>query len=72
MKINKESSSDEICNFLKQKGKVKKENILSNFNKENIKGNEIFFLEGNDYGELCFPLYGKIKKPLEEIKNQQI
>jgi len=42
MSITKESTVDEICDFLKQNG-IKKENIFVNFKKENIKGNEIFF-----------------------------
>ena len=71
MSINKKSSSDEICNFLKQNDFIKKENILSNFKKENIKGNEILFLEADDFIQLGFKFYKKITKTLEEIKNNQ-
>ena len=71
MSINKESTSDEICNFLKQNGFIKSENILSNFKKENIKGNEILFLEADDFIQLGFKFHKKITKTLEEIKNNQ-
>ena len=71
MSINKESTSNEICNFLKQNGFIKNENILSNFKKENIKGNEILFLEADDFIQLGFKFHKKITKTLEEIKNNQ-
>lgn len=71
MSITKESTSEEICNFLKQNDFIKKENILSNFKNENIKGNEIFFLEGDDFIQLGIKFYKKINKKLEEIKNNQ-
>ena len=71
MPITKESTSEEICNFLKQNGFIKNENILSNFKSENIKGNEILFLEADDFLQLGFKFYKKITKTLEEIKINQ-
>ena len=47
MSINKCSSSEEICNFLKTL-KIKDE-ILLKFKEENIKGNELFYLTDKDF-----------------------
>ena len=55
MSINKKSSSDEICNFLREF--IKKENIILKFRNENIKGNEIFFLEGKDFIDFGFKFF---------------
>ena len=71
MSISKDSTSDEICSFLKQKGFIKNENIIANFKKENIKGNEILFLQGDDFINLGFKLFKKIIKNLEAIKTSQ-
>ena len=71
MSINKDSTADEICSFLKQKGFIKNENIIANFKKENIKGNEILFLQGDDFINLGFKLFKKIIKNLEAIKTSQ-
>ena len=56
---------------MKQNGFIKNENILSNFKKENIKGNEILFLEADDFIQLGFKFHKKITKTLEDIKNNQ-
>ena len=71
MSISKDSTADEICSFLKQKGFIKNENIIANFKKENIKGNEILFLESDDFINLGFKFFKKIIKTLETIKNSQ-
>ena len=68
MSITKESTVDEICDFLKQNG-IKKENIFVNFKKENIKGNEIFFFEKNDFSNLGIKYPEKLIKELDKIKS---
>ena len=69
MSINKHSTNDDICNFLRQKGFVRGEKIMSKFKEENIKGNEIFFLEKDDFTkELGFKYYNKMDSTLNEIK----
>ena len=68
MSINKCSSSEEICNFLKTL-KIKDE-ILLKFKEENIKGNELFYLIDKDFD--YFGIRAKKKsliKKLEEIKS---
>ena len=56
---------------MKQNDFIKNKNILSNFKKENIKGNEILFLEADDFIQLGFKFHKKITKTLEEIKINQ-
>ena len=70
MLISKESTVDKICDFLKQNG-IKKENIFSCFKKENIKGNEIFFFEKNDFSNLGIKYPEKLIKELDKIKNNK-
>ena len=71
MSINKQSTNDNICNFLRQKGFVRGEKIMSKFKEENIKGNEIFFLEKDDFTkELGFKYYNKMDSTLNEIKKK--
>ena len=68
MSINKHSSVEEICSFLRT-CKIK-EDILQKFKEEKIKGNELFYLVDKDFDE--FGLNTKkvgIKKKLEGIKN---
>ena len=45
MELKKDSTIDDISNFLEQYIKQDKETIISNFKKEEIKGNELFFLK---------------------------
>ena len=68
MSIIKSSSVDDICSFLRSL-KIK-ENIITKFQEEKIKGNELFYLTDQDYEHLG--LKNKktgLKKKLEEIKN---
>ena len=51
MSINNSSSIDEICSFLKSLN-IKKDNILSKFKEEKIKGNELFYLKDEDFDNL--------------------
>ena len=47
MSINKDSTSEEVCIFLKQI--LKKDDIIQKFIDENIKGNELFYLTEEDF-----------------------
>ena len=47
MSINKDSTSEEVCIFLKQI--LKKDDIIQKFINENIKGNELFYLTEEDF-----------------------
>ena len=67
MIVDKESTVDDICNFIKQFTKNAK--IISKFKEERIKGNEIFYLEKEDFLYLGFKLYNKMLSKLDEIKN---
>jgi len=69
MSLKKNSSIEEIYDFLKPI--VKKEEILIKFKEERIKGNELFFLEKEDFINLGFKLFKKLLKDLEEIKKNQ-
>ena len=58
MSFKKNSSIEEIYDFLKPI--VKKEEILTKFKDERIKGNELFFLEKEDFINLGFKLFKKL------------
>ena len=67
MSINKNSSTDEICNFLCSL-KIR-DNVILRFRDEKIKGNEIFYLTDQDYDNLGLKNRKiGLKKELEEIK----
>ena len=68
MSINKSSTVEEICSFLKTLNI--KDNILQKFREEKIKGNELFYLTEEDYNKFGLVTKKKsIKKRLDEIKN---
>ena len=69
MSLKKNSTIEEIYDFLKPI--VKKEEILIKFKEEKIKGNELFFLEKEDFINLGFKLFKKLLNDLEEIKKNQ-
>ena len=69
MSFKKNSSIEEIYDFLKPI--VKKEEILTKFKDERIKGNELFFLEKEDFINLGFKLFKKLLNNLEEIKKNK-
>ena len=70
MSISKDSTVEDICNFLKQF--IKDENIISKFKEERIKGNEIFYLVNIDFLKLGYKSFNKIILPkLNEIKKNQ-
>ena len=70
MSLNKDSTVEDIYHFLKPI--VKKDEILSKFKDERIKGNELFFLSKEDYDSLGFKFFSKLFNKLNEIKKTQI
>ena len=52
MSLSKDSTVEDIYHFLKPI--IKKDEILSKFKIERIKGNELFFLSKEDYDSLGF------------------
>ena len=69
MSLNKDSTIDEVSTFLKPI--VKKEDIISRFKSENIKGNELFFLSKEDFDSLGVKFSTKLLNKLKEIENSQ-
>ena len=70
MELKKDSTIEDISNFLKQKSI--KEEIILKFKKEEIKGNELFFFEIQDYKEFGVKFPKKLINSLNEIKNKEI
>ena len=67
MSINKCSSSEEICNFLKAL-KIKDE-FISKFKDENIKGNELFYLTDKDFDDFGISMKKKnVEKKIRRNK----
>ena len=64
MSINKSSTNEEICLFLASLGI--KDDPIKRFREEKIKGNELFFLTGQDYQSFGITL--KKKKLLERLE----
>ena len=69
MFLNKDSSIDDVCNFLKQFNV--KDKIISKFREERIKGNEIFYLEKEDFVNLGYKFCNKLVSTIEETKKNQ-
>ena len=70
MSFNKDSNEEDICNFLKEF--IKNEKIIKKFREERIKGNELLFLENEDFLNFGYKFYSKkILPKLNEIKNNQ-
>ena len=70
MSFNKDSKEEDICNFLKEF--IKNEKIIKKFREERIKGNELLFLDNEDFLNLGYKFYQKkILPKLNEIKNNQ-
>ena len=65
MSINKYSTNDEICIFLKSI--LKADKIIQIFKNERIKGNELYYLIDNDY-DTIFKIPLKKKKLKEELE----
>ena len=67
MSINNSSNTDEICSFLKSL-KIK-DNAISKFKEEKIKGTELFYFKDEDFDNLGLKSRKTgLKKKLEEIK----
>ena len=74
MSINKSSSIEEICDFLRNiEGLKITENQISKFRAEKIKGNEIFYLKDEDLEKLGIKFNKKecLKKKINELKNSE-
>lgn len=70
MSLNKDSTTEDVCNFLGEF--IKNQNIILKFKEERIKGNEIFYLENKDFQNLGYKLFKtKLLPKLNEIKNSQ-
>ena len=69
MSINKDSTIDDISNFIKSF--IKSEKVISKFREEKIKGNEIFFFEKNEFKKLGILNFINIKDKLNEIINNK-
>ena len=70
MSFNKDSNEEDICNFLKEF--IRNERIIKKFREERIKGNELLFLDNEDFLNLGYKFYQrKILPKLNEIKNNQ-
>ena len=57
MSFNKDSKEEDICNFLKEF--IKNEKIIKKFREERIKGNELLFLDNEDFLNLGYKFYSE-------------
>ena len=70
MSLSKDSTAEEVCNFLQEF--IKNPNTILKFKEERIKGNELFFLENIDFQNLGYKLFKtKLHPKLNEIENSQ-